>query len=301
MSKWQALYGKFDVSDERLVFKGEPIVDQDRHGPSIGVLISDQRIVSGTVTGTVAFSQITEDSACELLLFYQPNSGAFLTAGLGAGGSLFTIRSFVGGRWQWHAMSGDRENLKPNLPYEVRINVVGSRASLSVGGVDVLSTYLPIVPPEGQAGIWCADSVPITITDFTVQTVEPIAFVVMQFSRPYNELYAEVIKPICNDLRVRAFRADETYGPGFIIADIIRHIYDAHLVVAEITPSNPNVYYEVGYAHAMNKPTILIAEKGTDLPFDVSPFRTLFYENTIEGKTRFEKGFRNHLEAVLSR
>ena len=72
-------------------------------------------------------------------------------------------------------------------------------------------------------------------------------------------------------------------------------------MIAEITPVNPNVYYEVGYAHARNKPTILIADKTVEkLPFDVSPFRTLFYENTIDGKDKIERGFRNHLRAVLS-
>jgi len=72
-------------------------------------------------------------------------------------------------------------------------------------------------------------------------------------------------------------------------------------VIAEITPANPNVYYEIGYAHALNKPTILIAERATELPFDVSPFRVLFYENTIAGKKRIEEGLRRHLEAILGK
>jgi nucleoside 2-deoxyribosyltransferase len=60
------------------------------------------------------------------------------------------------------------------------------------------------------------------------------------------------------------------------------------------------VYYEVGYAHALKKPTILIAESPTQLPFDVSPFRTLFYENSIAGKAKVESGLKQHLEAILS-
>ena len=83
-----------------------------------------------------------------------------------------------------------------------------------------------------------------------------------------------------------------------IVADIARQIVEADVVIADITPANPNVYYEVGYAHALSKPTILIAEKPTELPFDVSPFRTLFYENTIGGKAIVEAGLRKHLEAI---
>jgi len=55
----------------------------------------------------------------------------------------------------------------------------------------------------------------------------------------------------------------------------------------------------LGYAYALNKPTILIAEKGTKLPFDLYPFRTLFYENSIAGKKKLEDGLRNHLKAIF--
>jgi hypothetical protein len=122
----------------------------------------------------------------------------------------------------------------------------------------------------------------------------------MQFTSPYNELYSEVIKPICNEFGIESIRADETYGPGLILADVIRQIDEAKFIIAEITPANPNVYYEVGYAHAHNKPTILIADRTIEkLPFDVSPFRTLFYENTIDGKKHIENGLRKHIKAIL--
>jgi nucleoside 2-deoxyribosyltransferase len=57
------------------------------------------------------------------------------------------------------------------------------------------------------------------------------------------------------------YRADQVYGPGSIIEDVIRGIETAQIVIAEITPTNENVFYEVGYAHALKKPTILLANK----------------------------------------
>ena len=95
-------------------------------------------------------------------------------------------------------------------------------------------------------------------------------------------------------------RADEVNGPGFIIADIVREIAAAQLVIADISPTNPNVYFEVGYAFALAKPTVLLARKGTALPFDVAGFRVLFYEDTIGGKRKLEEGLRRHLDAILS-
>jgi hypothetical protein len=122
----------------------------------------------------------------------------------------------------------------------------------------------------------------------------------MQFSTPYNELYEEVVKPVCGEFHIESVRADESYGPGLIIADILQKIDEAKIVIAEITPPNPNVYYEVGYSHARGKPTILIADRALEkLPFDLSPFRTLFYENSIDGKRRVEEGLRRHIRAIL--
>ncbi len=143
---------------------------------------------------------------------------------------------------------------------------------------------------RSQVGLFCVDTSDIHIRDFAVKSVRPRAFVVMQFSSPFNDVYAEVIKQVCDDLAVEVHRVDETFGPGVIIADISRSILESTFVIADITPLNANVSYELGYAHGRGKPTILIAERETRLPFDVSPFRTLSYENSIGGKPRLEAG-----------
>ena len=97
------------------------------------------------------------------------------------------------------------------------------------------------------------------------------------------------------------FRIDEKAGPGVIFQDIQREIEQAEIVVAEITPTNPNVFYELGYAHALGKPTILLAQRGAELPFDIRSFRVVFYNDTIGGKTEVERNLRNHLEAISGR
>jgi nucleoside 2-deoxyribosyltransferase len=71
-------------------------------------------------------------------------------------------------------------------------------------------------------------------------------------------------------------------------------------VIAEITPVNRNVFYELGYAQALGKPTVLLAERGKQLPFDVSGYRLLMYDNTIAGKRQVEDGLKKHLRAILN-
>jgi len=212
---------------------------------------------------------------------------------------MYSIRSFAS-NWTNHALTGIYENLKANKLYKIEIELKGSKVFLKVDGINILTKNLPFNLPISQVGLWCQSEADIIVKNFNVKRETPKAFVVMQFSSPYNELYDDVIRKVCEEYDLTVVRADETYGPGLIIADIIKQIYESKLIIAEISSSNPNVFYEVGYAHALNKPTILIAERTTKLPFDVSPFRTLFYENTIAGKRKIEEGFKKHIKAALS-
>lgn len=71
--------------------------------------------------------------------------------------------------------------------------------------------------------------------------------------------------------------------PGSITKQIITEIYSAKLVVANLTNRNPNVMYELALRHSLEKPVIMIAEKGTPLPSDIVMERTIFYQNDARG------------------
>jgi hypothetical protein len=251
--------------------------------------------------GAVHDDPIDAQTGCEIVLYYEPATRYFVSAGLGGTPTTeFALRYFDNRGWNLVAVAGERRNLKSNVEYELRITLNGSVVSLWVNGVEVIRSVLPFTLPGGQVGLWNRGKANATIRDYRVSADAPSAFVAMQFSPPYNELFADVIKPICAEFGVQAQRSDETFTQGLIIADIIEQINASKIVIADITPENSNVFYEVGYAHAYRKPTILIAEKGRRLPFDVSAFRTLFYENTIAGKRIVEEGLRKHLKAILT-
>lgn len=71
--------------------------------------------------------------------------------------------------------------------------------------------------------------------------------------------------------------------PGSINKQIIQKIYDSDLIIANLTNINPNVMYELALRHCFNKPALIIAEEGTDLPFDINNERTIFYINDAQG------------------
>jgi len=84
--------------------------------------------------------------------------------------------------------------------------------------------------------------------------------------------------------------------------DVLQDIMESEVIIAEISSQNPNVYYELGYAHAVGKETILLADKEADaLPFDISTRRCIFYHNTIKGKPEVEQELREHLRYIRKR
>ncbi len=295
--RWVSVLGEFHLEGGDLVFEGGTTETETGTLRSVGNFLSNQTFGNGEIGVQVEFIKSVANSAAGLILYYQPKTKAFVSATLG-GGSLCSIGTWVNQQWTHHATQGPGEQLKPNQPYDLKVKVQGSQVSVSLDEIQVLATDLPFSMPTGHAGIWALGPDLIRYSNFRVNAQASEIFVVMQFTDSFNELYSDVIAPICSQQGFKVVRADETYGPGVIIADIVREITEASIVIADITPNNPNVFWEVGYAHALRKPTILIAERGRDLPFDISPFRTLFYDNTIAGKSRVEEGLRRHLSAI---
>jgi len=312
--------GEFDTTGEPLVFKGQlttATASGEAQTPelaSVGILLSNLKMVNGRLRATVKFSTVTKHSVCELIVGHDSNTKRQVTAGLGGSGAMFSIREWVPsttpqslGGWANHQLSGERSNLHPGVPYELGVRVQGSAVSLEVDGVEVGVATLPAAPNQArQVGLFLVSTAQVEISGFAAVIERPKAFIVMQFSSPYNEVYSHVIKDVCDreEFKIEAIRDDEIYGPGIIIKDVIDRIAKSQVIIADISPDNPNVYFEVGYALALGKPIILLAQRrksGESLPFDLSAFRVLFYDDTISGKPKLEEGLVNHLREILGR
>lgn len=86
-----------------------------------------------------------------------------------------------------------------------------------------------------------------------------------------------LIVPALRDTGLTAIRADKISSPGMITTQIIRHIISDHLVIADLTDQNPNVFYELAIRHAFKKPIIQMILDGQKLPFDIMGIRTIKY------------------------
>lgn len=95
-------------------------------------------------------------------------------------------------------------------------------------------------------------------------------------------VFDEILTPVFNERPVQynLIRADKISAPGLIDAQIIDFIINSELVVADLTNTNPNVFYEIGIRHVIQKPIIHIHLKGQRIPFDVSLYRSMQFALT---------------------
>jgi hypothetical protein len=134
----------------------------------------------------------------------------------------------------------------------------------------------------------------------TVQATDS-CFVMMPFAEPLGGYYATVYQPAIEKAKLKAVRADaEIFGTGKIIDQIWSGIHSARVLVAELTGRNPNVLYELGLAHALRKPVVLVSSNEDDVPFDVRHVRVIYYDmrDPFWGTKLIDKVAENILSAL---
>ncbi|MGH7496585.1 MAG: DUF1566 domain-containing protein [bacterium] len=112
-----------------------------------------------------------------------------------------------------------------------------------------------------------------------------LCFVLMPFKDDLKVVYWKAIRPACEKADFASLRVDELKGAFNINRKIIEHIIRSEAIVADLTGWNPNVFYEMGVAHALDNKTIMIIQKQDKLPFDVSTYRCILYDQTEAGLT----------------
>ena len=119
--------------------------------------------------------------------------------------------------------------------------------------------------------------------EIQIQATEPFCFIIMPFRE--NEfkqaIYFDVIKPLIeNEFKIACYRVDEDDLPDRIDNKIYSYILRSAFVVAEVTTRNPNVLYELGLAHMLEKYCIILSQTThSEIPFDINRISAEPYEN----------------------
>lgn len=107
---------------------------------------------------------------------------------------------------------------------------------------------------------------------------KPVCFVIMPFGGWFDQYYRDIYRPAIEQSGLHPHRADDLYRPSSIVGDIWAYTNKAKLLLADLTGRNPNVFYELGLAHALARPAILLTESMDDVPFDLRSIRILKYD-----------------------
>jgi len=116
-------------------------------------------------------------------------------------------------------------------------------------------------------------------------------FIVMPFSLEWSDDVHRTLSSACKAAAVQPVRGDDVFTPTDILVDIWQSINGADFVIADITGRNPNVLYELGIAHTLAKPVLIISRNATDIPIDLSTRRVILYGQS-EGDWREDLGIK---------
>lgn len=147
-----------------------------------------------------------------------------------------------------------------------------------------------------------ADSATLKKLERTVKVLATDqCFVMMPFAPPLGGYYETIYKPAIEKAGLQAVRADaDIFGAGKIMNQVWAGIRAAKVLVAELTQRNPNVFYELGLAHALRKPVVLVSSNEEDVPFDLHHIRVIYYDvsDPFWGQKLIAKVAENILSAI---
>ena len=122
-----------------------------------------------------------------------------------------------------------------------------------------------------------------------------IVLVLMPFSKDMKDIY-DAIRLTAKSLNLTTMRGDEISVPGRIVDQIFDPIQRSGMIIADTTQNNQNVMVEIGIAKYLGKKIIFIAEKGSQIPFDLRSFKFILYENTFKGMISLHESLKQALK-----
>ncbi len=113
--------------------------------------------------------------------------------------------------------------------------------------------------------------------------IKNLIFVLLPFENKFNQLFRDYIERPLKKKGYEVKKADDFSQPREIIRDIWQTICEAEIIIADLTNRNPNVFYELGMAHALGKYTILMTQDINSVPFDLKHTRIIEYRYEPDG------------------
>jgi hypothetical protein len=165
-----------------------------------------------------------------------------------------------------------------------------SRTHWSIKNSDLFYVLLRIAQPKRQK--------PTVFQLTEYENIEPMLIsAMMPFTPHFDKVYA-TLKNVAEAIKLRCRRADDIWENPAVIQDVVSLIDRSRIVIADCTGRNPNVFYEIGIAHALGREVILITQNEEDIPFDLRHLRYVKYLNNNEGLEELVRRLQARLEDI---
>jgi hypothetical protein len=204
----------------------------------------------------------------------------------GEGAQVARVGTITGAR-----MSG--RNVVLDYTYDLRIPAVpnsalqGFAADLDIGDSEFTRTHWSVKDSDLYRAL-LGNSQPrrqrpkaFQLPEF--ESIEPsLMSAMMPYHPDFDAVYA-TLRRTAEAAGLRCRRADDIWENPAVIQDVVSLIDRSCVIICDCTGRNPNVFYEIGIAHALGREVILITQAEPDIPFDLRHRRFLHYLNNGEG------------------
>jgi hypothetical protein len=141
------------------------------------------------------------------------------------------------------------------------VSTIGAESKVA----EVPSVLPSVVPAEGERGEG-------------VREFLDTCFILMPFGSWFDRYFKEIYVPATKEAGFEPLRADGLFSAGAVMEQVWAQIRKAKVLLADLTGKNPNVFYELGLAHAARKPVVFVAGDIEDVPFDVRHLRVVVFD-----------------------
>jgi hypothetical protein len=174
--------------------------------------------------------------------------------------------------------------------------IVHKRVLQAFGSYQAVSAIRTTIQGLRGSAVRVGEGFTFRTSDTWQEATQRTLFFAMPYRKPWSD---QVFSEVCRGASAAGWivnRADHRFGHHDLLMNIWVEMCRSEIIVADITEETPNVLYEIGIAHAIGKPVILLLQEGGVIPFDLSVQRTIFYSM---GKPRRRSELRNAVQALL--
>lgn len=294
---WKEIFGDWKEEDKKIILH-----EGKRDGGILDRLyINNIKTSDGFLRAKIKILSDTGGEKQGQLVFRYIDSQRYYFAGISGYRKKFMIGKRIPATWLPLILLGEDREIDLNTEYDIKVSFFGTKIELYFGEVKI-AEYSDNISPylSGNVGLRTWNQNKVQFEDIVLEQEKSTSFVIMPFKEEYRGLYDNFIRKLLDNKGLETKRADEIFGNRPIIRDILESIQKSRLIVAFVTEENPNVLYEIGVAHAINKDVIILTPDVKNLPFDIRHLRCIQYDDTITGSEKLKNDLEATVDQILS-